>query len=275
MTTAADTEPVRIAAPLCTPECAPVFEAADLPLWKEMSAGPEWLALHVSPVYFGCAVARGQGGPVIVVPGFLASDVYLTELYLWLRRIGFSPVLSDVGINAECPDVLLERLLETVDATAAETRRKVQIIGHSFGGVLARAAALRRRESVAQVITLGSPITALRAHRNVLAAAQRLQRLLPPPSVRPRPHAGHAHGGACRCDFLRAIPEPWPDGVRAVSVYSRDDGVVDWRTCVADPPTENIEVRGSHMGLVVSTPVYLHLTRKLAEGEEHGRDEGF
>ncbi len=257
----------RFPAPLCSPNCAPVFEAADPPLWQEMSAGPEWLALHVSPVYYGCAVARGQSGPVIVVPGFLASDVYLTELYLWLRRIGFSPVLSDVGINADCPDVLLERLLETIDATAAETRRKVQIIGHSFGGVLARAAAQRRPASVSQVITLGAPLRALRAHRRVLAAAKALSAALPPPHERPRRHRDHAHATECACEFLHNSADAWPRSVRLVSLYSKSDGVVDWRTCLVDPPASNVEVHGSHIGMVASREVYERLAVFLAEGE--------
>jgi len=257
--------PAGLPAPLCSPDCAPIFEPVDRPLWREAAWPLEWLALRLSPAYYGCVGHRGSGGPVVVVPGFLASDLYLAELHLWLGRAGYRPVFSDIGRNADCPDVLLERLIETVDGVHERTGRKVQIIGHSFGGVLARAAAGRRPEGVSQVITLAAPFRFLRAHRLVLEAARLLGELLPPPYVRPRPHRDHSHATRCSCKFLREELE-WPPGVRRAAIYSRNDGVVDWRACLEEDPGLNFEVRGTHTGLVLNPEVYGLLARLLAEG---------
>lgn len=255
-------------APLCSPDCASVFEPVNLPLWMESEWVLSWLALRFTPVYYGRVQARGHDGPVIVVPGFLHSDLYLAELHLWLARVGYRPILSDIGRNADCPDVLLERLIETIDDAHGWTGRRVKLIGHSFGGVIARGAAVRRPDRVSQVITLASPFRALRAHRFVLEAVRVLGRLLPPPYLRPRVHKGHAHASQCSCEFLGDQTADWPASVRRIAVYTKSDGVVDWRACMEDDPTLNVEVHGSHAGLVFNPEVYQLLARLLAEGEE-------
>ena len=70
------------------------YEPTSRPIWVEVFFPAEWLVLHLSPVYYGFGVPRGHGEPVVVVPGFLGDDRYLTELYLWLRRIGYRPYFS-------------------------------------------------------------------------------------------------------------------------------------------------------------------------------------
>jgi len=61
------------------------FESAPLPLWREAFWGLDWLALRRSPVFYGMGVPRGDGAPVILIPGFLASDNSLHEMFQWLR----------------------------------------------------------------------------------------------------------------------------------------------------------------------------------------------
>jgi triacylglycerol lipase len=250
--------------PLCSPQCEPLFQPVSRPIWRESLWMFEWARLRLSPVYYGRVPARGDGTPVIVVPGFLGTDVYLSELHLWLARIGYEPVLSDIGRNADCPDVLLERLTETLDATYERADRRVVLVGHSFGGVLARAAAERRPQQVAKLVALGAPLRELRAHPLVLRAAQRLKYVLPPPHVRPRPHGDHEHGHACACTFLKDPRAPRPSDVDLVSIYSETDGVIDPKTCLVDAPGRNVRVRSSHTGLVVNAEVYEVLARELA-----------
>src|SRR3989304_10137567 len=120
------------------------FESMALPLWREAFLGIDWLSLRASAVYRGIGVPRGDNSAVVVIPGFMGSDQYLGDLFSWLRRIGYQPYMSGIGRNAECPNVLAERLLETVERVYGETGGKGHLIGHSLGGVLARGAAPRR-----------------------------------------------------------------------------------------------------------------------------------
>src|SRR2546428_13059509 len=98
-------------------QAAPARTAADAsirPIWKESLWPMDWLALRLSPVYHGAGVPRGDGSPIVLVPGFLGTDAYLFELHSWLGRIGYRPYMSGLGINAQCPRRLTKRLLGPV-----------------------------------------------------------------------------------------------------------------------------------------------------------------
>ena len=129
--------------------------------------------MHATPVYYGFGVPRGDQSGVIVIPGFLGTDLYLTELHGWLGRIGYRPYFSGIGINADCPNLLIQRHVnETIKRALDETGRKIHVIGHSLGGVIARSVAGARPKEVASVTTLASPIRGTVANRAVIHAAE-------------------------------------------------------------------------------------------------------
>ena len=222
-------------------------------LWSELSLGWEWAALRLSPVYYGVGVPRGDGAPVIVVPGFLATDISLAELHLWLGRVGYRPYASGLGINAECPDKMLEQLHATIDRAHRETGRRVRLIGHSLGGLLVRAAAAREPGKVAQVITLGTPAQRLVAHPLVMRLLRRVLR-----------RSFRRVEGACLHDFKEGLRECLPPSVERASICSSVDPVVGWRDCVGLEGASAIMVRGTHSGLVVNAQVYRELGALLA-----------
>src|SRR5690242_19628352 len=151
----------------------PASSEANVSLWTEALCGAELLLLHTSPVFYGFGVPRGDGSGVVIIPGFLGTDVYLLELHAWLGRIGYRPYFSGIGLNADCPNLLIRyRLSETIEAALKETGRKIHLIGHSLGGVLARSVAGQRPKDVASVITLAAPFRGTVVHRTVLRAAE-------------------------------------------------------------------------------------------------------
>ncbi len=192
------------------------------PLWSELLAGLEWAALKTSPIYYGINVPQGDGAPVVLVPGFMGSDRSLLEMHLWLGRVGYRSYLSGIGRNADCPDVLMERLLETISRAQRETGRPVRLIGHSLGGLFARAAAVRRPQRVAQVITMASPFRRLSAHPLVLSLVSLVR------GKALERHFANAEG-SCDCSFLEAVEERMPRSVARAAIYTRSDPVVDWR----------------------------------------------
>jgi len=241
------------------------FQSAPVPLWREVLFGVDWLSLRLSPVYYGFGVPRGDGAPVIVVPGFMGSDSYLLELHNWLRRIGYQPYYSRIGRNAECPDVLTERLFETMDQARRDTGRKVHLVGHSLGGLLARSAAAQRPEQVTQVISLASPFRDIRVHPMVLAAAGLVRRQIQQGGQRrQRAVKRECFTGGCTCRFVTSVLDELPKGVRRAAIYTKTDGVVDWQSCVETDRRFNTEVGGTHIGLAFNPQVYEKLARLLA-----------
>ncbi len=137
------------------------------------------------------------------------------------------------------------------------------LIGHSLGGSLARAAAVRVPDLVDQVITLGSPLRSVKAHPAVIEAARLLVRIAP---TRHAEHAGHTHGPTCACELSEALAALFPRAVRRTAVYTRGDGVVDWRTCIDGDESVDVEVTGTHLGLVVNAGAYEAIARALTAG---------
>jgi len=239
------------------------FEPMALPLWREAFLGLDWLSLRASAVYRGIGVEHGDGSAVIVIPGFMGSDQYLGDLHAWLRRIGYQPFLSGIGRNAECPNVLAERLHATIDDAAKSTGGPVHLIGHSLGGVIARGAAIRWPDRVASVITMASPFRGVRVHPFVLQTAYLVRgRILTRkngPRVLP-----DCYSGGCGCDFLTALRNEVPEGIRQLAIYTKTDGVVDWHCCINGDPDTDIEVPGTHVGLAFNPQVYRHVAAFLA-----------
>ena len=239
------------------------YEAVSLPIWLELLAGVEMLYLRISPVYWGYGVPQGDGSAVVVVPGLLLTDLYLTEFRAWLRRIGYRPYGSGIGINAECPNLLIKRhLVETVETAYAETGKKVHVIGHSLGGVLARAIAAQMPDRVASVITLGAPFRGVSVHPMILRAVN---------LVRGQIHDRNAEGvlpdcytGACTCHFLESLVLNLPRSVRRTAVYTKTDGIVDWKVCRTGRRANDFEVSSTHIGMVFNPAVYDLVARRLA-----------
>ena len=235
----------------------------DTSFWTEALFGAEVLLLHATPVYYGLGVPRGDGSAVVIIPGFLGTDLYLTELHSWLARIGYRPYFSGIGINAECPNLLIQRRLnQTIEKALAETGRKIHLIGHSLGGVIARSVAGARPKDVASVITLAAPVRGTVTNRTVFHAAEAVRlRILEEhgPGVLP-----DCYTGRCTCNFLDSLRRKVPASMVETAIYTRQDGVVDWRYCRTMNPEVDVEVLGTHIGMAFNPAAYAIVAERLA-----------
>jgi pimeloyl-ACP methyl ester carboxylesterase len=212
---------------------------------------------------------------VVIIPGFLGSDAYLSEFYFWLRRIGYRPYFSQIGVNADCPDHLARLLVDTVKDAQKETGMAARLVGHSLGGMLARTVALEYPEHVAGVITLGSPFRdSVRAHPSVLAAADALRRSRRRGpigrNIKPSCFSGH-----CTCTFVRNMLAPGAFAMPHFAIYSRSDGVVEWQSCAEDDPKLNSEVCATHVGMAFNPAVYSAVGQRLAQMRPQAETSGF
>ena len=180
------------------------------------------------------SLPRGDGHPVLVLPGFLADDLSTRVLRATLRRLGYRVhgwgLGRNIGPTAACVMGMRDKLNYLND----RYERPVTLIGWSLGGIFARDLARRTPDSVRQVITLGSPF---RLARNSQSRASKVFERF-----------SHLHVEH------RALPlesEATPLTMPATSIYSHYDGIVHWQTCLNTPGErcENIAVTASHLGL--------------------------
>jgi pimeloyl-ACP methyl ester carboxylesterase len=240
------------------------YQEANVPILSEVLCAVELALLHAAPVYYGLGTTHGDGSAVVLIPGFLCPDHYLFFLNKWLGRIGYRPFFSGINLNAECPNLLIERHLnQTIEKALTKTGRRVHLIGHSLGGIIARSIAAQRARDIASVITLGAPFRGTVAHSAILLAAETVRlRILKKhgPAVLPGCYTGH-----CTCDFVDSLQRNMPPSVYETAVYTPDDGVVDWRYCRTDNPENDFQVSGTHIGLAFNPSVYSIIANRLAQ----------
>ena len=221
-------------------------------LWDPLAIR-EFSALLRDPVFRGRGVPKGDGRPVLLIPGFLAGDWALRVMHAWLERVGYRSYLSGIFFNVQHSERLLAGLRHRVTEIQKEAGGRVSLIGHSRGGLLAKVLAQRRPQSVEQVIALGAPL----ADWTDLAAITH-----------------HAVGVVRRANQLAYGRRMNPEGrftydlklapvVPTTSIYTRTDDVVNFRSCLR-PDIPALPVWGSHNGLVVNPEVFRLLGRLLA-----------
>ena len=221
-------------------------------MWLEGRIYLEFLRLMRDPVFRGHDVPPGRRKPVLLIPGFLAGDWTLRTQYDWLRRVGYKPRLAGVAFNVDYSEVMLKPLVDALLALNRKTGARISVVGHSRGGVLAKVLSHRRPDLVEQVVALGSPIgDPFDVHPLTMAGVQ---------AARLFNAVRYRHPATVEMRFLRDLKAA--PRVPTTSIYSRTDGVVNWKACLR-PDVNSIEVHGSHVGLALNPEVYRILAHLL------------
>ena len=232
------------------------------PLWRESRFGLEAAALRRSPVFDGLGVPAGERRPVLLIPGFMAGDLSLGTLSNWLRRNGYCTHRTGIRANFDCSEEACARLEERLEHMATRHDERVIVIGQSRGGMFAKALAARRPDLVEGIVTLGSPcLSQLSVHPLVLAQVG-LVSALGTARVPGMFSVGCLRGKCCR-RFREALEGEFPEDVGYVAVYSKSDGIVNWKSCLDPAADELVEVSASHCGMGVNAQAFLAVAAAL------------
>ena len=200
--------------------------------------------------------------PVVLVPGFLAGDGSLALMARALRRNGFRTYRSHIHANVGCTMNAVDQLEARLESIAIRRGSRVQVVGHSLGGMLARGIAVRRPDLVSGIVTMGSPMLAPAAHHVSLSTSVEVLVRLSRAGVRGL-MAEECVAGACARRSFDESRSPLAAGVGFTAIYSRRDGIVDWRACI-DPLAVPVEVTASHLGMAVDPRVIDLVSAALA-----------
>ena len=195
---------------------------------------------------------RGDGHPVLVLPGFMAGDFSTRALRRFLRDKGYMAHGWKLGRNRGPNAEVMAAMVARVQNLHARRGRTVSLIGWSLGGIYARELARAMPELVRQVITLASPFRDLDATNVPRFLSGRARRRT------------HVRDDA----LLRArLREPLP--VPTTAIVSRTDAIASWQSCCTEPGplSENLEVESSHLGIGHHPVVLLTIADRLAQPE--------
>lgn len=195
-------------------------------------------------------LAKGDGHPVLVFPGFLAGDALTWPLRRRLTALGYWNAGWRFGTNLGLKPGLLAQMVHYVKSVHAGQKRKVSLVGWSLGGLYARELAKRMPHRVRQVITFGTPFNLADDHTHV----GWVLRLL--------------NGPSCALDDALCARLREPPPVPTTSIYSRGDGVVAWEACrhaVDRSDVQDLEVEGSHLGMGWNPAVMRVVADRLAQ----------
>lgn len=194
---------------------------------------------------------RGDGHPVLVLPGFLSTETSTAVLRKFIEKQGYD--VYDWGLGRNLGKLeYMEALLALVDEIYLKRRQPLSLIGWSLGGVFAREIAKERPNTIRQVITLASPFAGLTEPNNIAWVYSLMTG---------KKRAKHVVNG-----FLEDFPQPAP--VPSTAIYSKSDGVVPWEMCMEleeDESHQNIEVHSSHIGMGVNFAVLSVIANRLAQ----------
>ncbi len=234
------------------------FKAPSRLLWLAEYRSLWELSFSLAAAPLLMTAPRGDGHPVLVLPGFMASDASTQPLRTYLKRLGYDAHAWELGRNFGGVVRMRAALRERLDTIFEQTGRRVSLVGWSLGGVYARLLASDAPEQVRSAITLGSPFSRDPRASNVSDLYAQVTGEGPSPEER----AAHA--------LLPHEFDHVADDVEApsTSIYSKLDGIVDWHASLLreSPSAENIEVIGaSHIGLGVNAAVLWAVADRLAQ----------
>lgn len=195
------------------------------------------------------AEPRGDGECVMVLPGFGADDSSTWILRRYLSELGYAAKPWRLGRNGGDVEQTLETVLDRIDGLVDRYDGRISLVGWSLGGYLAREAARDRPDTIRRVVTLGSPVIGGPKYTTAGSLAARFDWDLD------------------AIEAAVAERKQVPLRVPVTAIYSRRDGVVNWRACIDEEnggPIEHHEVDATHLGLGFSADVFRVVARTLA-----------
>ena len=195
---------------------------------------------------------RGDGHPMLVLPGLVASDTSTRPLRSFLESRGYAVSGWRQGRNLGLREGVQHAMVDLVHELNDTHGRKVSLIGWSLGGLYARQLAKMMPERVRSVITLGSPFAAGPKATN----AWRVYEMA---SGRRADEEDSRFGGS-----MAGTPP-----VPTTAIFSRTDGVCAWQGCKekTTATSESIEVESSHCGMGHHPAAVYAVADRLAQPE--------
>lgn len=218
--------------------------------FNESLWGLEYLRLLASPIFRGEGVPHGDNQWVALVPGLGGGGwCFRYVMSPWLRRIGYIPLEANIGVNFWHPRDALEELDRTVAQGYALTGKPGYVVGHSYGGMLAKEYIDEHPDKALAAVALASPLSRPVEMHPFLMATVRFVTAM-------------KFDEESILDFIGGATSP--SKAPTYALWASNDGVVKGKGCKVDGGV-NIEVKtASHMGMIANEESFENLAHILS-----------
>ncbi|MEJ2870916.1 hypothetical protein WCD74_24350 [Actinomycetospora sp. OC33-EN08] len=201
---------------------------------------------------------RGRGA-VVLIGGLCETGPCLEPLGRWLTRLGYDVRTYTLGAGMGCSQRTVDSLVRRVRTIAEETGEPVRIVGHSRGGQFGRAVGAAAPESVAQLVTIGTPFDRVSPVMTAVTWGMAVAGTAGMPGL----FGLECLLGRCCAAFRDSLRAPWPTDIPFTSIYSRSDFAVPWHSS-HDPYARNVVVPSGHIAQLTSAAIQRAVAEELA-----------
>jgi pimeloyl-ACP methyl ester carboxylesterase len=184
---------------------------------------------------------------IILLPGFGMGENSMKLLQNRLNQSGHQAIAWGLGRNHGKVTPLLSHFEQRLIQAYEKDKKKVDLIGWSLGGYIAREAARNKPETVRQVITLAGP--AIGGPKYTLCGTF------------------YEQSGWDLDQIESTVKQRYetPIQVPIISIYTQSDGIISWEACLDkwSPNVRHIEVFSTHMGMPFSMEVFQCIMENL------------
>jgi pimeloyl-ACP methyl ester carboxylesterase len=195
---------------------------------------------------------RGNGEPVLVIPGYGTTDKITAVLRLYLKYLNYTPLGWGLGRNDGNIQKLLAALSKKFFPKGVSPAGPLHVVGWSLGGYLARELAREYPDQVRQVVTFGTPV--IGGPKYTVTAGWYKQK------------------GYDLDEIEKVVADRYAQtlDVPVTAIYSKNDRVVAWQACIDiySPNVEHIEVNSTHLGFGFAPDVYRIIAERLAQTKQ-------
>jgi pimeloyl-ACP methyl ester carboxylesterase len=205
--------------------------------------------LKKDPIFRGEGIPKFDNQPIVIIPGLIGIKPGRRAFSEWLQRIGCVPFMAEIGPKELTSESILGKIDKAVDKAYEATGKKPVLVGYSVGSMEAVYYANRHKDKIEKIITLGGPKTdSFEVHFLLDGLLQVV--------------AGLGTGRKAMADFIHEAI--MPPKVPTFSIYSKDDGIVNWKKCLI-PNGDNREIHGGHLSMLGNAEVYRNIVEILGK----------
>jgi triacylglycerol lipase len=261
-------------------------------IYRELSLNFEVATLLASHSHWHPPIIGSQQ-LVMTIPGFGAGDLSLTLLNGYLQRSGFEVIHSGIRANIACSEDTMAKLEDRLLASVQENNKRIWLVGHSRGGLLAKVLAQRYPQYIQGVVALGTPFINPMGNMHelllwdmaLIALLQKLdsQQISRAGCLDPNfSHTLSQRKGLSKLLVSPLLPHgPQPDSccqnwwiqlgmpiqVPLHTFYSHRDGVIDWKACLLPGAVPHL-IHSSHCGMAVNLEAFKKLTQVMDPSQQ-------